>query len=41
MSIEELRDYIAEMEGEIARVKAKIETKLKHRSSIDGLFKPK
>jgi uncharacterized small protein (DUF1192 family) len=39
MSIEELRDYIADMEAEIVRVKGKIDAKLKHRAAMDGVFK--
>jgi len=39
MSIEELKDYIATMEAEISRVKAKIEAKKAHLASAASLFK--
>jgi len=39
MSIEELKDYIAAMEAEISRVKAKIEAKKAHLAGAAGLFK--
>lgn len=39
LSIEELRDYIAEMKEEIARVEAKIAAKQAHLSAASGLFK--
>lgn len=39
MSIEELKDYIAAMEAEISRVKAKIEAKKTHLAGAAGLFK--
>jgi uncharacterized small protein (DUF1192 family) len=38
MSVEELRDYIAEMEEEIARVEAAIAKKEAHRSGVEALF---
>ena len=39
MSVEELNVRIAILEGEIARVKAKIEAAVNHRASADALFK--
>lgn len=39
LSIEELTDYIGEMETEIARVKAKIAAKRAHLSGAASLFK--
>jgi len=39
LSIEELSDYIGEMEAEIARVKAKISAKQAHLSGAASLFK--
>ena len=39
MSIEELKDYIAAMEAEISRVKAKIEAKKTHLAGAASLFK--
>jgi uncharacterized small protein (DUF1192 family) len=39
MSIEELRDYITELEAEIARVRAKIDAKKAHLAGADSLFK--
>jgi uncharacterized small protein (DUF1192 family) len=39
MSIEALEEYIAELEEEIARVRAAIEEKRKLRSGADALFK--
>jgi uncharacterized small protein (DUF1192 family) len=39
MSIEELKDYIASMEAEIARVKSKIEAKQAHLAGAAALFK--
>jgi uncharacterized small protein (DUF1192 family) len=39
LSVEELRDYIADLEGEIERVKAKIAAKLAHLSGAASLFK--
>jgi uncharacterized small protein (DUF1192 family) len=39
MSLEELKDYIASMEAEIARVKSKIEAKKAHLAGAAGLFK--
>ena len=39
LSIQELTDYIAELEGEIARVKAKIAAKQAHLSGAASLFK--
>jgi uncharacterized small protein (DUF1192 family) len=39
MSVEDLNDYIAELEAEIARVRADIERKETHRAGLDSLFK--
>ncbi len=39
MSVEELTLRIQAMEGEIARVKARIERSVNHRASADALFK--
>ena len=38
LSIDELEDYIASLESEIARADAAIAQKQKHRSGIDALF---
>jgi uncharacterized small protein (DUF1192 family) len=39
LSIEELRDYIAELQAEIARVEADIERKQSHRNAADAFFR--
>ena len=39
LSVEELEARIEALEGEIARVKAKIEAAVNHRASADALFK--
>ena len=39
MSVEELKAYIVELEAEIARVQAHLESKEKYRSGIETLFK--
>ena len=39
LGIEELRDYIAELTAEIARVEADIEHKQGHRSAADAFFR--
>jgi uncharacterized small protein (DUF1192 family) len=39
LGIEELRDYIAELKEEIARVEADIERKHGHRSAADAFFR--
>jgi uncharacterized small protein (DUF1192 family) len=39
LSVDELHARIAILEGEIARVKAKIETAVNHRASADDLFR--
>ena len=39
MSIDALKDYIAELEAEIARVRAAIKVKERHRRGVEGLFK--
>ena len=38
MAIEELGDYIGELEAEIERVRAAIGAKTSHRGAADGLF---
>ena len=39
MSIEELHEYIDEMQKEIERVRVEISRKEAHRASVDNLFK--
>ena len=39
LSVEELEDYIARMEAEIARVRAAIAAKRTQRSAADSFFK--
>ena len=39
LSIGDLENYIAEMEAEIARVRAEIDKKNRHRAGVEGLFK--
>ena len=39
LSVEELQVRIQTLEGEIARVKAKIDAAINHRASADALFK--
>ena len=39
MSIEELHEYIAEMQEEIERVRVEIAKKEDHRSGVEALFK--
>ena len=39
MSVAALQDYIAELEGEIARTKAAIDRKRAHRGAAEGFFK--
>ena len=39
LSVEELEARIAVLEGEIARVRAKIEAAVNHRASADAIFK--
>jgi len=39
LSVEELEARIAALEGEIARVRAKITAAVNHRASADALFK--
>ncbi|MDE0057112.1 MAG: DUF1192 domain-containing protein [Defluviicoccus sp.] len=39
LSIEELEEYIAELEAEIRRVRADIDKKQRHRAGVEGLFK--
>ena len=39
LSVEELEERIATLEGEIARVRAKIEAAVNHRASAEELFK--
>ena len=39
MSVEELNDRISMLEGEIARLKAAIDSKVKSKSAADAFFK--
>jgi len=39
LGVEELRDYLAELEAEAERVKAKIQSKTSYRGAVEGLFK--
>ncbi len=39
LSIEELNDYIADMEGEITRVRDKIKAKTSHSAAAAALFR--
>jgi uncharacterized small protein (DUF1192 family) len=39
LSVDELNERIATLEGEIARVKAKIEAAVNHRASAEELFR--
>ncbi|BBK40091.1 hypothetical protein STVA_01110 [Allostella vacuolata] len=39
MSVDELEAYIAEMEAEIARVRAAIEAKRGHRNAAEAFFR--
>ncbi|MBX6323763.1 MAG: DUF1192 domain-containing protein [Rhodospirillaceae bacterium] len=39
LSIRELEDYIAELEAEIARARAKIRAKQAHQAGAAGLFR--
>ena len=39
LSIEDLDEYIAELEAEISRVKDDIAKKNRHREGVEGLFK--
>jgi len=39
LGIEELEDYLEELEQEVVRVREKIAAKSSYRSSLDGLFK--
>lgn len=39
LSVQELKDYIADLEGEIDRVKAKISLKQAHLAGAASLFK--
>ena len=39
MSVEELEERIRTLEGEIARVRAKIDAAVNHRASAEALFK--
>jgi uncharacterized small protein (DUF1192 family) len=39
LSIEELEAYIADLEGEIVRVRGEIDKKRSHRESIEAVFK--
>ena len=39
MSVEELHERIATLEGEIARVRSKIDASVNHRATAEALFK--
>ena len=39
LSVEELEERIAALEGEIARVRAKMDAAVNHRASAEALFK--
>ncbi|MGQ9369665.1 DUF1192 domain-containing protein [Azospirillum sp. ST 5-10] len=39
LSVAELNDYIAELEGEIARARAAIDAKQSHKNAAEALFK--
>ena len=39
MGVSELEDYIADLEAEIARARATIDSKQSHRSGAEALFK--
>ena len=39
LSVEALEDYIRELEAEIARVRAEIEAKKRHRDGAEALFR--
>jgi uncharacterized small protein (DUF1192 family) len=39
LSIEALEDYVGELEAEIARVRAAIDAKRRHRSGAEALFR--
>lgn len=39
LSVEDLREYVAQMKEEIARVEAEISKKEKHLSAADALFR--
>jgi uncharacterized small protein (DUF1192 family) len=39
LSVDELTDYIAGLEAEIARTRAAIAAKQSHRAGVEGLFK--
>ncbi len=39
LSIEDLEEYIAELEAEISRVRQDIAKKNRHREGVEGLFK--
>ena len=41
MGVEELEDYIAELEAEIARARAVIDKKQSHKGAAESLFKPR
>lgn len=40
LSVDELNDRIATLEGEISRCRGKLEFAVNHRASADALFKP-
>lgn len=39
MGVEELRNYLAELEQETQRVREMIETKTRYRGEVEGLFR--
>ncbi len=39
LSVDELNGYIADLEAEIERARADIDKKLKHKASVEALFK--
>ena len=39
MSIDELKDYVVDLQAEIARVEAAIKSKQAHKAAMDSLFK--
>ena len=39
LSIEEMGDYIGELETEIERVRGEIAKKQRHRSDVEGIFR--
>lgn len=39
LGVKELQEYLAELQAEVERVKAKIAAKSQYRDSVEGLFK--